>query len=300
VRRDGRHSPGRRSDNALLVHIKAIHAEVRGEYGWPRIWKELFARGIRVGKDRVQKLMRQHGIKTRGKRKFIATSDSNHGLPVAENLLNREFQPTMPNAVWTSDIKYIATGEGWLYLAVVIDLLSRQIVGRSVHPHMRRELVMDALSLCMAWFRRQPGKEARVIFHSDRDSQCCSGDFQDLLTEYGMRSSMSRKGNCGDNAPTESLWGSLKVGRLYGLNSRRRALRRTRSSIGWRSTTIDAFTRRWAMSARCNSNGLGSLPRKREPRNPASYGMRFPGAWSPNGRDACVSPLSRTGAVGKL
>jgi len=133
---------------------------------------------------------------------------------VAENLLNREFQPTAPNAVWTSDITYIATDEGWLYLAVVIDLFSRQIVGWSMQPHMRRELVMDALR--MAWFRRQPGKEANVVFHSDRGSQYCSGDFQDLLTTYGMRSSMSRKGNCWDNAPTESLWGSLKVGRLYG------------------------------------------------------------------------------------
>lgn len=214
-RRSGKPPTGHRmNDDALLVHIKALHAEVRGEYGWPRIWKELLARGIRVGKDRVQKLMQQHGIKARGKRKFIATTDSNHGLPVAENLLNREFQPTMPNAVWTSDITYIATDEGWLYLAVVIDLFSRQIVGWSMQQHMRRELVMDALR--MAWFRRQPGKDARVIFHSDRGSQYCSDDFQDLLKSYGMRSSMSRKGNCWDNAPTESLWGSLKVGRLYG------------------------------------------------------------------------------------
>ena len=213
-RRAGKPPFGRLSDDALLVHIKTLHKEVREEYGWPRIWKELLARGGRVGKDRVQKLMQQHGIKARGKRKFIATTDSNHGLPVAENLLNREFLPTVPNAVWTSDITYIATDEGWLYLAVVIDLFSRQIVGWSVQPHMRRELVMDALR--MAWFRRQPGKEARVIFHSDRGSQYCSGDFQDLLANYGMRSSMSRKGNCWDNAPTESLWGSLKVGRLYG------------------------------------------------------------------------------------
>ena len=108
-RREGRASSGRVSDDALLVQIKAIHAEVRGEYGRPRVWKELLARGIRVGKDRVQKLMQQHGIKARGKRKFIATTDSNHGMPVAENLLNREFQPTTPNGVWTSDITYIAT-----------------------------------------------------------------------------------------------------------------------------------------------------------------------------------------------
>jgi len=213
-RRGGQPAPGRLSDDALLVHIKALHAEVRGEYGWPRIWKELLARGIRVGKERVQKLMQRHGIKARGKRKFIATTDSKHGLPVAENLLERRFQPAKPNAVWSGDITYIATDEGWLYLAVVIDLFSRQVVGWSMQPHMRRELVMDALT--MAWFRRQPGKEAAVMFHSDRGSQYCSADFQALLTSYGMRSSMSRKGNCWDNAPTESLWGSLKVGRLYG------------------------------------------------------------------------------------
>jgi putative transposase len=199
-RRGGRPPLGRLSDDALLVHIKALHAEVREEYGWPRVWKELLARGIRVGKERVQKLMQQHGIKARGKRKFIATTDSNHGLPVAENLLDREFRPATPNAVWTSDITYIATDEDWLYLAVVIDLFSRQIVGWSMQPHMRRELVIDALR--MAWFRRQPGKEAKVIFHSDRGSQYCSGDFQDLLTSYGMRSSMSRKGNCWDTQST--------------------------------------------------------------------------------------------------
>jgi putative transposase len=121
-----------------------------------------------VGKERVRELMQRHGIKAGGKRKFIATTDSNHGLPVAENLLERQFQPAVPNAVWSSDVTYIATGEGWLYLAVVIDLFSRQVVGWSMQSHMRRELVMDALK--MAWFWRQPGKEAGVIFHSDRGS----------------------------------------------------------------------------------------------------------------------------------
>lgn len=199
-------------DDALLVHIRAIYAETRGEYGWPRVWKELLARGIRVGKERVRKLMKLHGIRARGKRKFKATTDSNHGLPVAENLLNREFSPAAPDRVWTSDITYVATDEGWLYLVAVIDLFSRQVVGWSMKAHMRREMVIDALR--MAWFRRRP--EAGLIFHSDRGSQYCSGDFQAALSKYGMRSSMSRKGNCWDNAPTESLWGSMKVGRLYG------------------------------------------------------------------------------------
>jgi putative transposase len=211
-RRGGRPSPKRVSNEALLIRIKALHAEVRGEYGWPRIWKELLVRGIRVGKDRVQKTMQRHGIKARGKRKFIATTHSNHGLPVAENLLDRQFRPGAPDTAWSGDITYIQTGEGWLYLAVVIDLFSRQVVGWSMQTHMKRDLVMDALR--MAWFRRQP--EPGLIFHSDRGSQYCSAEFQALLAEYGMRSSMSRKGNCWDNAPTESLWGSLKVGRLHG------------------------------------------------------------------------------------
>ena len=201
------------SNDALLVHIKAIHAEVKGEYGWPRVWKELLFRGLRVGKERVRKLMVLHDIKARGKKKYKVTTDSKHNLPVAPNLLARQFAPSAPNRVWTSDITYIATAEGWLYLAAVIDLFSRQIVGWSMQPSMKKELVIDALR--MAWFRRHPAPG--LIFHSDRGSQYCSADFQAALSAYGMRCSMSRKGDCWDNAPTESLWGSLKVGRLHGM-----------------------------------------------------------------------------------
>jgi putative transposase len=203
---------GRMSNDALLAHIKAIHAQVKGEYGWPRMWKELLARGVRVGKERVRKLMAQHGIRARHKRKYIATTNSNHNLPVAPNLLERNFTASAPNQVWTSDITYLATAEGWVYLAVIIDLFSRQVVGWSMQPHMKAELVTDALR--MAWFRRRP--EAGVIVHSDRGSQYCGGLFQDTLKAYGMRSSMSRRGDCWDNAPTESLWGSLKVARMHG------------------------------------------------------------------------------------
>ena len=203
---------GRIGDEALLAHIRAIHAEVKGEYGWPRMWKELLGRGIRVGKERVQRTMKIHGIKARGKRKFVVTTDSKHKLPIAPNLLNREFTVDKPDRVWTSDITYIPTGEGWLFLVAVIDLFSRQVVGWSMQPHMQASLVVDALR--MAWFRREP--EPGLIFHSDRGSQYCGNDFQDALKGYGMKSSMSRKGNCWDNAPTESLWGRLKVGRLYG------------------------------------------------------------------------------------
>ena len=194
------------------MHIKAIHAEVKGEYGWPRMAKELVARGTRVGKARVQRLMQRHGIRARGKKKFVVTTDSKHDLPIAPNLLARNFTPATPNLVWTSDITYIATDEGWLYLAAVIDLFSRQVVGWSVKDHMQAGMVTDALR--MAWFRRRPAPG--LTFHSDRGSQYCSHEFQIALAGYEMKSSMSRKGNCWDNAPTESLWGRLKVGRPYG------------------------------------------------------------------------------------
>ncbi len=216
------HCHRRISNDALLSNIKAIHAEVKGEYGWPKIWKALLAKDVRVGKERVRKLMQQHGIRARGKRKFVVTTDSKHNLPIAPNLLQRNFTVAAPNQVWTSDITYIATSEGWLYLVAVIDLFNRQIVGWSMQPHMQTSLVTDAL--CMAWFRRKPA--TGLVFHSDRGSQYCSQTFQDALKGYGMRSSMSRKGDCWDNAPTESLWGKLKVSRLYGkpLTSRRQTM----------------------------------------------------------------------------
>ncbi len=205
----------RLSDDALLVHIKAIHAESKGSYGWPQVWKELVARGIRVGKDRVRKLMKQHGIKAHGKRCFKATTNSRHNLPVAPNLLERRFSVVTPDRVWAGDITYIATDEGWLYPAVVIDPFSRQVVGWSLGERMTRQLVMDALR--MAWFRRCPDKCSGVIFRSDRGSQYCRGDFQNLLKGYSMRGSMSRKGDCWDNACSETLFGSLKVERLHGM-----------------------------------------------------------------------------------
>jgi putative transposase len=241
------------SNEAVLVHIKVIHAEVKQEYGWPKMWKELVARGIRVGKERVRKLMKLHGIKARGKRKFVATTDSKHNLPIAQNLLERNFTPEAPNQVWTSDITYIATDEGWLYLTGVIDLFSRQVVGWSMRDNMQTNAVTDALR--MAWFRRHP--EPGLIFHSDRGSQYCSHEFQGVLKDYKMKSSMSGKGNCWDNAPTESLWGRLKVGRLYGRKfaTRRQAMdevidwinfynhKRLHSTLGYVSPMT--FEQRW-------------------------------------------------------
>ena len=170
------------------------------------MWKELVARGIRVGKERVRRTMQEHGIKARGKRKFVVTTDSKHDLPIAPNLLQRNFTADAPNQVWTGDITYIATDEGWLYLAVVLDLFSRQVVGWSMQAHMQSSLVTDALR--MAWFRRAP--EPGLVFHSDRGSQYCGHEFQSALKGYKMRSSMSRKGDCWDNAPMERFFGSLK------------------------------------------------------------------------------------------
>jgi len=203
------------SDEALVVHIGAVYAENRGAYGWPRIWRELVKHGIRVGKQRVQRLMQKHGIHARGKRKFrVTTTDSNHNLPIAPNLLNRNFTPAAPNQAWVGDFTYIATEEGWLFLAVVIDLFSRKVVGWSMRPDMHRDLVIDALE--MAWFKRSPDRKTELIFHSDRGSQYASDDFAKTLKHCSITPSMSRKGNCWDNACSETLFGSLKVERLHG------------------------------------------------------------------------------------
>jgi transposase InsO family protein len=203
------------SDEALVIHIRAAYEQHRGAYGWPRIWRHLLKGGIRVGKLRVQRLMQQHGIQARGKQRFrVTTTDSRHDLPMAPNLLNRKFTVAAPNVAWSGDITYIPTDEGWLFLAVVIDLFSRRVVGWSMQPDMRRNLVIDALE--MAWFQRRTESPTKLIFHSDRGSQYASHEFRAMLEQYGIRASMSRKGNCWDNAPTETLFGSMKVERLYG------------------------------------------------------------------------------------
>lgn len=221
------------SDTALLVHIRAAHARSRGSYGWPRIWQGLLADGVRVGKGRVQKLMQLHGIFGKGKRRFRVTTDSAHDLPISSNLLDRQFTVSEPDKVWVGDITYIPTDEGWLFLAVVIDLFSRQVVGWSMHERMKSDLVINALR--MARFRRHPGKESGLLFHSDRGSQYASFDFRQVLQGYGITSSMSRRGNCWDNACSETLFGSLKVERLHGqrFSTRREAKDEVMSWLLW-------------------------------------------------------------------
>lgn len=207
----GGHCTKRANDVQLLALIRSIHAEFKGAYGWPRMVSELRDRGIPVGKEHVRLLMKEHGIKARHKRKYKATTHSNHNLPVAPNRLQQNFATQRVDQVWTTDITYIPTGEGWLYLAVVLDLHTRMVVGWSMDSRMTRDLVISALR--MGWFRRKP--KVGVIHHSDRGSQYCSDDYRQLLTEYGMLASMSRKGNCWDNAPTESFFNSLKNERTH-------------------------------------------------------------------------------------
>jgi putative transposase len=178
------------------------------------MWHELRRRGVRVGKERVRLLMQQQGIQARGKRRFrIATTDGNHTLAIAPNLLDRNFAVDKPNTTWIGDVTYIATEEGWLYLAVVIDLFSRRIVGWSMKTTVDRSLAIDALEMACLLRRPEVGK---AIFHSDRGSQYASDDFREVMKMYGLIASMSRKANCWDNVVTETLFGSLKVERLHG------------------------------------------------------------------------------------
>jgi len=215
----GRRGPERLSDAQLLVLLRAIHAQFKSAYGSPRMHEELRDRGHRVGKARVERLMREHGIRARHKRRWKATTDSRHDLPVAPNVVARDFSPQEPDRCWGADITYIATDEGWLYLAIVLDFFNREIVGWALKDRLTADLATDALT--MAWFRRRP--KAGLIHHSDRGVQYASGAFQEKLADYGMRGSMSRKGNCWDNAPTESFFNRLKNERIHGTRYRTRA-----------------------------------------------------------------------------
>jgi len=199
-------SERKRENEALVPRVREIHAQMRQSYGTRRIADELSKRGVDCGRDRARTLMRLAGVCVKQKKKFRATTDSNHNLPVAPNLLDRQFDVGAPNRVWVSDITYIWTVTGWLYLATVMDLFSRRIVGWSMDTSMTRKLVSDAL--LMAIWRRKPDKG--LIHHSDRGSQYCSDDYQKLLKQHGMVCSMSRKGNCWDNAVMERFFHSLK------------------------------------------------------------------------------------------
>jgi putative transposase len=210
---------------ALLVLIRGIHAEVKQRYGSPRIHAELVAKGVPCCVNTVAKLMHDNDIRAKTARKFRNTTDSNHPLPVADNLLSREFDAQGPNERWVTDITYIPTREGWLYLAVVEDLYSRMVVGWSMSETMTSRLVVDALE--MAVQRRLPGEG--LLAHSDRGSQYASEHYQRLLGKHGIECSMSGVGQCWDNAPMESFFASLKKELIHHEDYQTRA--QARSSI---------------------------------------------------------------------
>jgi transposase InsO family protein len=205
--------PSRRTqeDERLKVAIKAAHKKTRASYSARRLQPELAADGFIAGRDRIARLRRELNIRCRQKRKFKATTNSNHKLPVAENLLEQTFTPSAPNEVWLTDITYVHTDEGWLYLAGVKDVFTCELVGYAMAKRMTQELTAKALFRAVQQKRPAPG----LIHHSDRGSQYCAYDYQKLLTQFGMKASMSRRGNCYDNAPMESFWGTLKNELVY-------------------------------------------------------------------------------------
>ena len=193
----------------------------RASYGSRRMVKQLKAEGHQIGRHKVRRIMRQMGLKAKTPRRFKLTTDSRHSFPVAANTLKRNFDVDAPNKVWTADITYVWTFEGWLYLAIVMDLYSRQIVGWAMNKSMQKQFVLDALA--MAYWQRKPSKG--LLHHSDRGSQYACHDYRRVLKSYGMEASMSRKGNCWDNAPTERFFRSLKSERLtaYSFATRKQA-----------------------------------------------------------------------------
>ena len=215
--RERRPSQTKQSNQRLSVQIRALFQKNRCCYGSPRIYQELKAQGIRCSRKRVARLMQVENLRARVLRAFKATTDSAHVLPVAQNLLGQQFQVAQKNQVWCSDITYIPTAGGWLYLAVVLDLYSRRVVGWALRPHLERELVCAAFSMARSRSgnRSRSGKMMGLLHHSDRGSQYASLEYQGLLAAAGVQCSMSRKGNCWDNAPVESFFATLKQELVY-------------------------------------------------------------------------------------
>jgi putative transposase len=215
VSRSGFYEARRRANAPAMckatVHVRAAFVASHQSYGSRRMVTELCNRGISIGRFKVRRLMRQAGLRPVWKRKFVHTTDSKHDLPIAPNILARQFNPEAPNKGYVSDITYIRTGAGWLYLAVVIDLFSRKVVGWAMAPGMPAKLVCDALH--MALQQRHPAAE--LVVHSDRGAQYASAQYQALLASKGFICSMSRKGNCWDNAVAERFFLNLKMERVW-------------------------------------------------------------------------------------
>jgi len=210
------------ADERLGLEVAAIHAESRQRYGSPRVHAELRGRGHRTSRKRVARLMRHRGLAGRRRRRWRTTTDSRHPFPVASNVLARQFGQAAPDRAWVTDITYIPTGEGWLYLAVILDLCSRFAVGWAMSERITRKLTLDALD--MALVRRRP--RHGLLHHSDRGSQYASGDYQNALGAKGIICSMSRRGNCWDNAVAESFFATVKVELVHDATWQTRAAAR--------------------------------------------------------------------------
>jgi putative transposase len=196
----------------LAERIRQVHQESRGTYGSPRVHRELLAQGQKVCENTVAKVMKRQGIRSIVRRRFkVKTTDSSHAHPVAPNALERNFDQKRPDQVWAADITYVATEEGWLYLACVIDLCSRKVVGWAMDDHLKADLCIDALKMAL-WRRKHP---QGLMHHSDRGVQYACWDYQQLLEEHGIECSMSGKGDCYDNAVMESFFKTLKVELVY-------------------------------------------------------------------------------------
>jgi len=238
----------------LEIEIKAAHCRTRQTYGAERMQHDLAEHGVRVGICRLKRIRRKLGIRCKQKRKFKATTDSKHKLPVAENLLGQEFKVYAPDRVWVSDITYVPTDEGWLYLAGHKDLFNSEIVGYAMGERMSRNLVRE--SLLRALSIRKPKKG--LMHHSDRGSQYCSHEYQSLLKHFGLEVSMSGRGNCYDNAPMESFWGILKQELVYHRHYHTR-----REAMAEITEYIEIFYNRQRLQA-----GLGYL-------SPAAYARKY-------------------------
>lgn len=248
--------PSRRAqeDARLEVEIKAAHTRTRQTCGPERLQHDLVEHGIQIGVCRIKRIRKKLGIRCKQTKKYTVTTDSRHTLPVAENLLDQQFEAATPNSVWVSDITYIPTDEGWLYLAGHKDLFNGEIVGYAMGERITKNLVSQSLFRAVAAKRPAEG----LIHHSDRGSQYCSYEYRELLGQFEMRSSMSRKGNCYDNAPMESFWGTLKQELVHHRHYRTR-----QEAIQDITEYIEVFYNRQRRQAR-----LGFL-------SPAVYAQKF-------------------------
>jgi putative transposase len=287
-------APRTLADQRLGLEIQVIHAESRQRYGSPRVHVELQHRGHRPSRKRVARLMRRHGLCARRRRRFRVTTHSQHGHAIASNVLARRFAVGAPDTAWVTDITYLWTDEGWLYLAVILDLFSRAVVGWAMSAQITRQLTLQALTMALG--RRQPPRG--LVHHSDRGSQYASADYQRALAEHSIIGSMSRRGDCWDNAVAESFFATLKVELAHGTRWLTRAHahaevfeyleqfyngQRRHSTLGYLSPVT--FERQWAAARAPASAGTPSAF-ERADREQASS-VEAPG--STIGRGAAIS-----------